>query len=141
MSVLTNSPGRYIKRYENEIISGVKCIEETEWTSKGGALKFFFQKKPKYLYMKDIFMIKCGGNDLTKLLRNTVKANLVKLAEEAKRHSDLLAIFSLWPPDGENSLRYFLEQMLWLVVLSSTDGTKVCMQLLQMALTLYWRRI
>ena len=55
--------------------------------------------------MKDIFMIKCGGNDLTKLLRNTVKANLVKLAEEAKRHSDLLAIFSLWPPDGENSAK------------------------------------
>ena len=104
MSVLTNSPGRYIKRYENEIISRVKCIEETEWTSKEGALNFF-SDKTKYLYVKDIFMIKCGGNDLKKLLRNTVKANLVMLAEDAKRHSDLVAIFSLWPPDGENSAK------------------------------------
>mgnify|MGYP001804329372 CR=1 FL=1 len=55
--------------------------------------------------MEDIFMIKCGSNDLTKLLQYTVKANLVKLAEEAKRHSDLLAIFSLWPPAGENSAK------------------------------------
>ena len=102
MSVLASSHGRYIRRYEREIISRVKCLEKIEWTSKGGAWTKFFLEKP-YLYKKDIVIIICGGNELTKLSPKIVKANLVKLAQGAKCHSDLVLIFSLWPRDGENS--------------------------------------
>ena len=65
VSVRASSHGRYIRRYEKEIISRVKCLEKIEWTSKGGAWTNFLEKP--YLYKKDIVIIICGGKELTKL--------------------------------------------------------------------------
>ena len=44
VSVRASSHGRYIRRYEKEIISRVKCLEKIEWTSKGGAWTIFLRK-------------------------------------------------------------------------------------------------